>query len=111
MSLWPVAQALLITLAVEVPVIAWLGAPHRRRLAMTCAGITSVTNVAMNLWWFDQVGATISTLAAAEGAAVVIEAGAYLIAVPTRGPMRCLRDSAVANGLSLVVGLAVPLIG
>lgn len=108
---WPALQALLITLAIEVPVVAWLGRPQARRLALTCMGITTATNLTMNLWWFPHVGATVGALAVAEVAAIVSEAAAYLLAVPGRGPGRCLRDSAVANGLSLAAGLAIPWVG
>ena len=100
--------ALLLTLAVEVP----LYAVALRALRLASAGRAVLLAVAVNLlthpvlWWFLAPRPSAARFWGAEAAVVVAEAGALLLAC-RRDPVLLLVTSLGANALSVLIGLLV----
>jgi hypothetical protein len=102
-----VASALMLTLAVEVPVVALVYARERARMAVTCAIATSLTNFAMNAWLYAAVSSYDAYLIAGELGATMIEALVYVAVSRDHGAGRALLASGVANMASFAAGLVV----
>jgi len=111
-ALWLTAFA--ITLAVELPVavplLASSGVSPARR-----AGVVALANLATHpmVWFaFPQWGLPETVrLAGSEVFAIAVETAAYLLVWPALGATRAFGTSAVANGASLAVGLALRALG
>jgi len=99
--------AWLLTVAVEVPLVALVFPGQRARLALACAAGTTVTNLAMNLLLPRWLGAGAAWLLAGELGALLLEAALYAAVGRPRDPARALVASALANGASFAAGLAV----
>ncbi|MFH2006799.1 MAG: hypothetical protein ABI333_09465 [bacterium] len=104
---WPVAIALAITLAIEVPVVAALYSGQRRRMALACAASTTVTNLAMNLLLVRVMADPQQALLCGEILALVLEAVTYIVVSRTRDVGRALVASGLANALSFGAGWLV----
>ena len=103
--------AWLFTLVVEVPIVATLYGRQWRRMAITAAVATSLTNLAMNLWWSRCASSVLGFLLVGELAALVIEAVVYCLAARQRGFGQALLASAVANSASFGLGIvATPIL-
>ncbi len=97
--------ALVVTIAVEVPIVAALYRGNRLRMAITCAMATTATNLALNVVLVRTTLAYDPTLLAGETLALVAEAAAYALVAPKRDWPRALVASAAANFASFGVGL------
>jgi hypothetical protein len=104
----PFVLAWAITVAVESPIVAAFYPRRRVAMAATCAIVTSVTNLAMNVILPRWLGTGAAWLLAGEIGALLIEAAAYAIVAKPRDVGRALAASAVANGASYGVGLLLP---
>jgi hypothetical protein len=102
-----VVSALLVTLAVEVPIVALLYRGARTRMALVCASITGLTNVAMNAWLFDALASYETYLLTGELGATVLEAAVYALASPRRHTGRALVAAGLANAASFAAGLVI----
>jgi hypothetical protein len=99
--------AWLLTVAVEVPVVAALFPGQRARLALACALGTSLTNLAMNLVLPRWLGTGALYLLVGELSALVLEALLYAAVSRPRDLVRAATASALANGASFAAGLLV----
>lgn len=97
--------ALGITLLVETPIVAALFPGRRRRLALTCLGVTTATHLVLHFVLARVLPVEVSPLVAGEVFATLAEAAAY--AVASREVGRSLVASALANTASFAVGLLV----
>ena len=97
--------ALLVTLVVEVPIVAAFYAGHRLRMALACAGATTVTNLALNLVLSRTSLPYEATLVTGETVALVFEMLVYVWVAPSQQWARALAASAAANFASFAVGL------
>lgn len=97
--------ALLITVALEVPVVAACYPRERLRMALTCLGATTVTNLAMNGLLLPVSPSYAFYLLVGETAALVLEAAAYVALSRGHEPGRAALASALANSLSFGAGL------
>ncbi|MEY4548041.1 MAG: hypothetical protein RL685_4236 [Pseudomonadota bacterium] len=100
-----VGAALVVTLAVEVPIVALAYPRERARLALVCALATSVTNLAMNVWLVHALSSREAYLLWGELGASVLEALAYAAADRRHELGRALVASGLANALSFSAGL------
>lgn len=100
------AITVIVELGVAVPLLARCGAGRGRR-----AGIVVAANLATHplVWFaFPQSGLFgVERLISSEFFAVLIEAAVYRLVWPTIGSARAFGTSALANGASLGVGLAL----
>jgi len=99
-----VLLALVITVAVEVPIVALVFAGQRRRMAIVAAVTTGITNLLMNTLLRQTVADNLTFLHLGELGALVIEAGVYFLASKPREPGRAIAASALANATSYLVG-------
>jgi hypothetical protein len=102
-----VASALMLTLAVEVPIVALVYARERARMAAACALASSVTNLVMNVWLYAAMSSYDAYLTAGELGATVIEALVYVVVSRDHGIGPALLASGVANTASFAIGLVV----
>src|SRR5580704_8681899 len=102
-----VLLALVITIAVEVPIVAAFYCGHRVRMAIACALATTATNLALNLVLMRTTIAYDPALLGGEVAALLFEGLVYALVAPTRDIPRALVVSATANFASFAVGLLV----
>jgi hypothetical protein len=100
-----VASALMLTLAVEVPIVALVYARERARMAAAWALATSATNLMMNAWLYTAAGSYDAYLTAGELGATVIEALVYIVVSREHAVGRALFASGVANTASFAAGL------
>lgn len=103
MSSWVVP--LLITLVVEVPIVALMFPGQRLRMGLTCLVATTVTNVLMNTVWAAHAGSYETYLLGGETGALVLEALAYAGMSRPRQWARALAASGAANAASFGAGL------
>jgi len=97
--------ALLVTLALEVPVVALCYPRERLRMGLGCLGATAVTNVAMNGLLLPVSPSYAFYLLVGETAALVLEATVYLALSRDHELGRAALASALANSLSFGAGL------
>lgn len=102
----PVLTALVVTLAVEVPIVALVFRREAGRMAVVAAVATAATNLAMNVLLFGRVPYLVY-LGVGEVGATLLEAGAYFAASRERDLGRALVASALANAASFAAGLLV----
>jgi hypothetical protein len=102
-----VASAWLLTLVVEIPIVAFIYPRERVRMAATCAVATSVTNLAMNAWLHGALGSYDAYVTAGELGATVIEALVYAVVSRDHAAGRALLAAGLANTASFATGLAV----
>lgn len=105
MSSWLIP--LIITLLVEVPIVAVMFPGQRARMALTCAVATTLTNVAMNTVWAAHAGSYDIYLLGGETGALVLEALAYVLMSRPRQWARSLAASGAANAASFAAGLVL----
>jgi hypothetical protein len=99
--------ALLLTLAIEIPVVALVFAGQRLRMALVCLVATTATHLLMHFVLPSVCPTARSWLIAGEAQALVLEALAYLLLSRPRDPGRALIASALANSASFAAGLAL----
>lgn len=99
-----VVSALIITLAVEVPIVALLYPRERERMALACALATSATNLLMNAWLLG-TGSYDARLMGGEIGATFSEAIVYLVVSRGHEPGKALMASGLANAASFAAGL------
>lgn len=97
--------ALLVTLVVEVPIVALIFAGQRLRMATCCFITTSVTNFTMNTVLFSLASSYTQYILIGELGALCIEAAVYAMCSRPRDLPRALVASAVANAASYAAGL------
>jgi hypothetical protein len=101
----PWAVALVVTLIVEVPVVAALYPRQRRKMASVAVVANIATNLTLNLLLPHLEVLRGRHLLPGEIMAVVVEAAAYAIASRPRDVPRALVASSLANALSFGLGL------
>lgn len=101
-----VLTALVVTLALEVPIVALFYRREWRRMAVVAAVATTITNLLMNLVLFGRVPYLVY-LGAGEVGATLVEAAAYFVASRDRGLGLALLASALANAASFAAGQLV----
>ena len=99
-----VLTALVVTLAVEVPIVALVYRREAVRMALVAAMATTATNLAMNLLLFGHVPYLVY-LGVGEVGATLLEATAYRFASRERNLGLALVASAIANAASFSAGL------
>lgn len=101
------ATPLIVTVLIEVPVVAALYPGQRRKMAAVAALSTTATNLLMNVvlikarWLMGQY------VFAGEMIALVAEAAAYVLVARPRDVARGLFASALANALSFGAGFVL----
>jgi hypothetical protein len=98
-------DALVVTLAIEVPIVAWLYPGERARMAIACAVATAATNLFMNLVLVRLVSSYVAYLAIGESSALVVEAAVYAIVSRARDVPRAIVASGAANLASFAAGM------
>lgn len=104
---------LLLTLLLEVPLVALLYPGLRRRMALTCALATAATFLLMTLALPLVLGGYSAVVITGEVLALLLEAAAYALASRGRLPPgpgwigRALIASSLANALSFSTGLLI----
>jgi hypothetical protein len=99
-----IAFALAVTLLVEVPVVVAFYPGQRRRMAIACAVVTTVTSLVMNVALaFTSRSAIV--VAFAQLGALLIESSAYYAVARPRDRARALTAAAAANVFSYAAGL------
>lgn len=101
----PWAVALLVTLAIEVPLVAALFPGQRLRMACVAVAANVATNLTLNLVLPRIAALRGHYLIPGEILAVVAEAAAYALASRPRDVPRSLLASSLANALSFGAGL------
>jgi hypothetical protein len=101
----PALIALAVTLAVEVPIVAWVFRGQRARMALACALATSATNLAMNTLLYPRAGSYDAYILIGEIGATLVEAAVYYAVDRDHDPGRALLASALANAASFGAGL------
>jgi len=99
--------ALLITIMVEVPIVAACYSGQRLRMAAVCAATTTCTHLAMHFVLPQLVGSFGQFILLGELGALLVEAMVYWLASRPRDLGLALVASALANALSYGVGLLV----
>jgi hypothetical protein len=102
-----VLAALVVTLAIEVPLVAIVFRGQRARMALVCAVTTGATNLFMNTafrTWIPERGLAITL---GELGALAIEAAVYALASRPRDVPRALLASALANAASYAAGFVL----
>ncbi len=97
-----------LTVVAETPCVMAVYPGQRRRMGLTCALSTTVTNLAMNYVLPRWLGAGVLFLLVGEMGALVLEAVIYAAVGRPRDLARALVASALANGASFALGLAFP---
>lgn len=100
----PVVTALVVTLVVEVPIVALVFRREAGRMALVAAAATGLTNLAMNALLFGRVS-YLAYLGIGEVGATLLEAAAYYFGSRERNLGRALVASALANAASFAAGL------
>jgi hypothetical protein len=100
-----IGSALLVTLALEVPIVSLFYPRERARMALTCALATSATNLAMNAWLVHLASSYSTYLLLGELGASTLEALAYVAVSPRHDIGRALVASGIANAVSFSAGL------
>ena len=103
----PLAVALAVTLAVEVPVVVALYPRQRLRMGITCALATTFTYVMMNTLVRRYATSWEQYILIGEFSAVAVEAAVYALVSRPRDVLRALLASGIANGLSFGAGLLI----
>lgn len=104
------AAALIITLAIEVPVVAWFYPGQRRKMAVVASLSTTVTNLLMNLV-LNNVRCFIGQhVLIGEVIALVAEASAYAVMSRPHDLPRAVFVSSLANALSFTAGFSPVLV-
>lgn len=98
-------EAWVVTLAVEVPVVAALYPGRRLRMALVCIVASSITHLAMHFLLPLVLGSYTAWIIAGELGATAVEAAAYYGFATPRSLGRALVASAAANSLSYAAGL------
>ena len=98
-------HALVVTIIIEVPIVALVFRDQMKRMALVCLLTTGVTNFFMNTVLHGLVPSYDHFVLIGELGAVVIEAAVYAIASKPRDLARALIASALANGASYWFGL------
>jgi hypothetical protein len=103
--LWIYLFGLLITIGIEVPVVAAVFQGQRLRMAVVCGVATTATHLAMHFLLPHVVGSMDQFMLLGELGALVVEALVYAVVSRPRDPGRALVAAALANGLSYGAGL------
>jgi hypothetical protein len=98
--------ALLLTLAVEVPIVAACFPGQRRRLAVAAAIATTVTHLCMHFVLFDLLGPR-RFVPAGEAMAFLVEGAAIAAVARPAAPRRGMLVSALANTASFLLGIVL----
>ena len=99
--------ALLLTLAIEVPLVAWIYPGERVRLAIACGVTTTATHLTMHHVLPLVLASSGQVLVIGEAMALIVEAAVYAGVSRTRSVGRALVASAVANAVSYGVGITL----
>jgi hypothetical protein len=100
----PWMAALVVTLAIEVPFVAWVYPGQRCRMALVALAANTVTNVTLNVLLARSPGWMGHHLLPGEAFAVVFEAAAYATFARPRDVARAAMASGAANALSFAAG-------
>ena len=95
----------MLTVIIEVPCVGLMYPQKRARMMLTCAVITSATNLAMNIWLPRWLGSGATFLIVGETAALALEALTYWLISKPHELARAVAASAFANALSFASGL------
>ena len=103
--------AFVLTLAIEVPIVAWLLRPAESSLARRL-GLAVLANLATHpaVWYVISQLLLVGTLEytlVAEGWAVAVETVFYIVALRGLDPRRAVLVAVLANGASFAVGRIV----
>ncbi len=98
-------SALVVTLAIEVPIVAALFPGQRVRMALVAAVANIATNLTLNLVLARWAALGGYQVPAGEILAVVLEAAAYGVASRPRDWSRSTLASSLGNALSFAAGL------
>ena len=101
------ALALLLTLALEVPLVAWFYPGERARLALACAFATTVTHLLLHFGLPRVIAAPGTVLVVGEALALLGEAAVYARVSRSRSVGQALVASTVANTVSYGAGLVL----
>jgi hypothetical protein len=97
-------RALVVTLVIEVPIVAALFPRQRSRMAAIALVANTVTNLTLNVG-LPHVGVHgTPRILVGESAALVVEALAYALLSRPREVGRAIIASAIGNGLSFTLG-------
>jgi hypothetical protein len=96
--------AVLLSVAVEAPIVAAFYPRRRLRMATVAAVATSATNVAMNLLLPHWESSAAAFLFLGEGASFAVEAIVYALGARPLDLPRALAASAFANATSFAFG-------
>jgi hypothetical protein len=97
--------ALLVTVCLEVPVVALVFEGQRARMALVCLVATTATHLAMHFVLPPFAGTVDVWVITGELGALILEAGAYWWLSQPRSLARAMIASSIANSLSFVAGL------
>jgi hypothetical protein len=100
----PWAAALALTLAIEVPIVAFAYPGQRIRMALVAVAANAATNLTLNVLLARSTDWMGHHLLPGEVFAVVFEAAAYAIVARPRDIARAALTSGVANTLSFAAG-------
>jgi hypothetical protein len=98
---------LLLTVALEAPIVAIVFREQMARMTLTCLVTTAVTNVVMNTVLWSLASSYWSYIVIGELGAVTIEALVYAIVSRPRDVPRAVLASTLANAVSYGVGVIV----
>ncbi len=97
--------ALVITLAIEIPIVALVFKGQRARMALCCLVATTATHLAMHFLLPRVVSSYQQFILVGELMATIIEALVYALSSRPRDWSRAMLASALANTTSYAAGL------
>jgi hypothetical protein len=100
-------RALVVTLVIEVPIVAALFPRQRLRMAAIALVANTVTNLTLNVGLPRMGVHGMPRILVGEAAALVLEAAAYALLSRPREVGRAIIASALGNGLSFTFGGAL----
>ncbi len=100
-------QALLLTIAIEVPIVALAFPGRRLRMALACLVATTTTHLLMHFALPSLCPTRRTWVIAGEAQALVLEALAYGLCSRPRDFARAFIASALANSASFAAGLVL----
>ena len=99
--------SLIVTIAIEVPIVAWFFKGQRLRMSLVCLVTTSVTHLAMHHLLPQFIETRIQWILIGEAFALIFEAAAYTCVSRPRSFSRALMASGLANMTSYAAGILV----
>ena len=103
--IWLYLQAWIVTVIIEVPVVALVFPGQRLRMACACLAATTVTHAFMHFALPTLVPSFTLWVVIGEATALAVEAVVYALVSKPRSASRALVASALANLLSFSAGL------